>query len=176
MSHRGIFNNTHLLSPSLYNQQSSPTQNILTTHKYILPTHKHTIFTHSVHSRTERRLQGSRTGWIPHTCIFHPVCPWYRPLRRTSPWYNLNCTGGGCRICTPPDSSRPLSVRAWLCRIAVFSLKPSFLSYKPTSLSETVPKTSACLSLSHHVSLQHHHVASNQRPPQSGQVFSIALK
>jgi len=45
------------------------------------------------------------TGWIPPSS-------WYKPLRRTSPWYNLNCTEGGCRICTPPESSRRLTVRA----------------------------------------------------------------
>ena len=32
---------------------------------------------------------------------------------RTSPWYKLNCTDGGCRICPPPDSRNPNSVRAW---------------------------------------------------------------
>ena len=67
---------------------------------------RYRIIVHALHARTERRLQGSGTGWIAPS-------PWYKPLRRTSPWYNLNCTGGGCRICNPPDSSRPLSVRAW---------------------------------------------------------------
>ena len=31
-----------------------------------------------------------------------------------SPWYNLNCTGGGGEFPPPPESSRRLTVRAWV--------------------------------------------------------------
>ena len=36
---------------------------------------------------------------------------------RTSPWYKLSCTEGGCRI--PPESRNPNSVRAWIDHVLV---------------------------------------------------------
>ena len=64
-------------------------------------------------ARTERRLQGSRTGIIPHS-------PWYKPLRRTSPWYDLNCTGGVAESASPLTPQGPFqSVRGLRSRVCV---------------------------------------------------------
>ena len=58
--------------------------------------------------RSDRKALSGVSVWVDSTQSLVPGLYW-----KTSPWYNLNCTEGGCRICTPPESSRRLTVRAW---------------------------------------------------------------